>query len=230
MEQYLYDAVNWLFMATTHTVPESETSREYLSKQVMIASSTTPREDSGRLSPTPKEAHGIKLNKFEDAKGQDGVEIIQISDEAAKAMLEGRECAFMGSEIHYDMDRVLVVDSGATSTLSSSFENCTDCKEKVVEIQTAHGDTIMKTTHVCLKTFYVRDRLGTTRPITTRAFIAPGIKRDLLSGKALNRAGYRVILDSDYEEAGIYSVEKGKIDKAKSFPFMSELSSLFCLK
>jgi hypothetical protein len=37
-------------------------------------------------------------------------------------------------------------------------------------------------------------------------------------------------LDSDYEEAGIYSVEKGKIDKARSFPFMSELSNLYYLK
>jgi hypothetical protein len=26
------------------------------------------------------------------------------------------------------------------------------------------------------------------------------------------RAGYRVVLDADYEEAGVYSVEKGKID------------------
>ena len=69
------------------------------------------------------------------------MEIIQISDEAAKALLEGRECAFMGSETHPDMDCALVVDSGATSTLSSSFENCTYCKERVVEIQTrtAHG-------------------------------------------------------------------------------------------
>jgi hypothetical protein len=140
MEQCLYDAVSWLFMGTTHTVSESKTSREYLSKQVMIASSTTPREDSGRLSPTPKEAQGNKLNKFEDAKGQDGVEIIKISDEAAKALLEGRECALMGSETHPDMDCALVVDRGATSTLSSSFENCTDCKEKVVEIRACVHD------------------------------------------------------------------------------------------
>jgi hypothetical protein len=109
MEQCLYDAVNWLFPSRTHTAPESETSREYLSKQVMIASSTTPREDSGRLSPTPKETHGIKLNKFEDAKGQDGVEIIKISDEAAKALLEGKECAFMGSNTCSKMDGALIV-------------------------------------------------------------------------------------------------------------------------
>ncbi len=37
----LYDAVNWLFLSMTHTAPESKTSREYLSNQVMIASSHT---------------------------------------------------------------------------------------------------------------------------------------------------------------------------------------------
>jgi hypothetical protein len=38
-----------------------------------------------------------------------------------------------------------------------------------------------------------------------------------------------VILDSDHEEVGIYAAEKGKIDKARSFAFMSELSNLYHL-
>ena len=76
----------------------------------------------------------------------------------------------------------------------------------------------------------MRDRLGTTRSITTRAHITPGLKHDLLSGKALNRAGYRVILDADNDMAGVFAVANGHIDKAKSFPFMSELSSLYYLK
>ena len=76
----------------------------------------------------------------------------------------------------------------------------------------------------------MRDRLGTTRPITTRAHITPGLKHDLLSGKALNRAGYKVMLDADDDVARVYAVEKGKIDRAKSFQFMSELSSLYYLK
>jgi hypothetical protein len=116
MAQCLYDAVNWLFPIKTHTVHESEASREYLSNQVMIASSTTPREERGTLSPTPTQ--GNKLNKFEYAKGHDGAEIIKISDEAAKALLAGKECAFMGSETSSETDGALIVDSGATSTLS----------------------------------------------------------------------------------------------------------------
>ncbi len=94
MEQCLYDAVSWLFTGTTHTASGSETSREYLSKQVMIASSTTPREDSGRLSPTPEETQGNKLNKFEYAKGQDGVEISDVSD--APKIVRRRFCSVFG--------------------------------------------------------------------------------------------------------------------------------------
>ncbi len=97
----------------------------------------------------------------------------------------------------------LIVDIGATSTLTSSFENCTDLQEKVIVIQTAHGETVMRTTHISWITFFMRDRLGRPSPITTRAHITPGLKHDLLSGRALNRAGYRVILVSYHEEAGI---------------------------
>jgi hypothetical protein len=75
----------------------------------MIASSTTPREESGKLSPTP--TRGNKLNKFEYAKGHDGAEIIKISGEAAKALLAGKDCAFMGSETSSKTDGALIVDS-----------------------------------------------------------------------------------------------------------------------
>ncbi len=42
MEPCLYDAVSWLFMGTTHTAPESETSREYLSKHTHPPSLACP--------------------------------------------------------------------------------------------------------------------------------------------------------------------------------------------
>ncbi len=98
--------------------------------------------------------------------------------------------------------------------------------ERVVPIQTDQGGTVMLTTHVCLKTYFVRDRTGELRPITTKTYIVKHLKRDLLSGKALNRAEYRIILDEDPEEAGVYAVNDGnvgKICKSKSFVFMSEL-------
>ena len=109
-----------------------------------------------------------------------------------------------------------------------------NCSERVVPIQTAQGGTVMLTTHVCLKKYFVRDRTGELRPITTRTYIVRNLKRDLLSGKALNRAGYRIILDEDPEEAGVYAVNDEKICnldcKSKSFAFMSEHSSLYYLK
>ena len=88
----------------------------------------------------------------------------------------------------------------------------------------------MMTTHVCLKTYYVRDRTGDLRPLTTKTYIVKNLKHDLLSGKALNKAGYRVIYDEDPEESGVYTVNDGKICKSISFPFMSEHSNLFYLK
>ena len=59
------------------------------------------------------------------------------------------------------------------------------------------------------------------RPITTKTHIVKNLKHDLLSGKMFNKAGYRIILDEDPEESGIFVVvNEGKICKSKSFPFM----------
>ncbi len=69
-------------------------------------------------------------------------------------------------------------------------------KQKVVDIQTAHGATLMSTTHQDLKTYCIRDRLGKIRPIVVQAYVVPGLKHDLLSVKGLNQSGYRVIRDA----------------------------------
>ena len=79
----------------------------------------------------------------------------------------------------------------------------------------------MYTTHVCIKTYFVRDRTGELRPITTKTYIVKNLKHDLLSVKGLNKAGYRIVMDEDAEESGVYAVEDGKVCKSKSFPFMS---------
>ena len=51
--------------------------------------------------------------------------------------------------------------------------------------------------------------------------IVQNLKHDLLSGKMLNKARYRIIFDEDPEESGIFVVvNEGKICKSKSFPFM----------
>ncbi len=65
---------------------------------------------------------------------------------------------------------------------------------EVVDIQTAQGATLMSTTHLCLKTCYVRDRLGEIRPIVVNTYFVPVLKYDLLSVKGLNKCGYAVSL------------------------------------
>ncbi len=83
----------------------------------------------------------------------------------------------------------MICDGGATSTLTRSLEICTLVEQKVVDIQTAHGATLMSTTHLCLKTYYICDRLGEIRPIVVRKYVVPGLKHDLLSVKGLNESG-----------------------------------------
>ena len=58
----------------------------------------------------------------------------------------------------------------------------------------------------------------------------PGLKYDLLSVKGLNQAGYAFSHHPDPEPSGVYAVINNKIDKSKSFAFISEHSNLFYLK
>ncbi len=92
------------------------------------------------------------------------------------------------------------------------------------------GSAPWPATHLCLKTYYVRDRLGEIRPIVVEAYVVSGLKYDLVSVKGLNKCGYAVFHHPDPEKSGVYAVINKKTDKAKSFPFMSEHSSLFYLK
>ena len=103
----------------------------------------------------------------------------------------------------------------------------------MVEIQTAHGATMINTTHLCYKTYYFRDRLEEIRPIIVKACVVPGLKYNLLSVKGLNRAGYAVNHHPDPAHSGVFSVINNKIDKSISFPFalksiLSEIKTNVC--
>ncbi len=121
----------------------------------------------------------------------------------------------------------MICDGGATCTLTKSLENFSLCKPKVVVIQTVHGLTMMNSTHLCYKTYYVCDRLGEIRPLIVKAYVVSGLKHDLLSVKGLNKARYLVHHHPDPEQSGVYAVINNKIDKSKLFPFMSEHSIFF---
>ncbi len=64
------------------------------------------------------------------------------------------------------------------------------------------------TTRVCIKTYYyVRDRSREVR-LVTKTYMVPRLQHDLPWGEALNKAGYRIILDADNYEAGVFEVKK----------------------
>ena len=212
----------------------SQTYEHQRSKQVTAASSLTPPEVLDGLYSVPYARTATLECQHLKAicEGKGGTEIITIPDSIANAIFDLKESAYVGreSELNSAEPEALCCDGGATSSLSSSFLNCSEVTERVVPNQTAQGCTVMLTTHVCLKTYYVRDQTGEICSITTQTYIVNGLKHDLLSVKGLNKAGYRVIYDEDPEESGVYAVNDGKICKSKSFPFMSEHSNLYYLK
>ena len=150
-----------------------------MSKQVVIASSVTPSElnDNSQLPETTYDLPDIVQPT--ERKGGDTDKVIIIPVETCNFIMGHAHSACV-STLSID-EMALICDDGATCTLTKSLENCTQCKPKVVEIQTAHGATIMRTTHLCYKTYFVKDRLGEIRPIIVKAYVVPGLKYDLLS-------------------------------------------------
>jgi hypothetical protein len=139
-------------------------------------------------------------------KGGDTAKVIIIPTETANYIMGHAHSAFVSTRSVSDMEDALICDGGATCTLTKTLENCTQCKPKVVDIQTAQGATLMSTTHICLKTYYVRDRLGEVRPIVVKAYVVPGLKYDLLSVKGLNKCGYAVYHHPKPEESGVFAL------------------------
>jgi hypothetical protein len=105
-----------------------------------------------------------------------------ISKKIACTILYKDEFAFIGMESDPTEESTFIIcDGGATTTLTSSFENCTDCKPRQVNINLAEGGVAMVTTHEVTKTYYLRTRTGEFHGLTTKAFVTPGLRHDLLS-------------------------------------------------
>ena len=122
----------------------------------------------------------------------------------------------------YDLDKesgVLTVDNGATTTLTQSLFNVSNAERLVVKIHLAGKGMHINSIRVGLKTHYVRVVTGAIQPITTKAFYVPGFNQDLLGGRALIKAKYRMVLDEDPTISGIFPVTEGQIDPATGFPF-----------
>jgi hypothetical protein len=130
----------------------SEAAVEQLSQQVMIASSTVPLElcDEHSTPSDSQDPQKVQEILCEETVNDEDEDIV-ISDKAARAIKWEGEFAFVGEEfISTEEIAPVICYGGATSTLSSSFESCTDCQPNTVEIKTAEGGIVMTTTHVCM--------------------------------------------------------------------------------
>jgi hypothetical protein len=121
----------------------SETAVEQLSQQVMIASPTIAMELCDGYS-TPYDSQDrqkvqeILCDYIVDDENKD----IVISEIATRAITGKAEFAFLGEEFTSTEEIKLVTcDGGATSTLSSSFENGKDCQQRIEHRRRYIGDT-----------------------------------------------------------------------------------------
>ena len=171
--------------SSAHSRTGSESTEDQRSKQVTVASYTTPMEHYDGIYSIPYIDFQSPANQIykDESEDNNGSEKIILSNRIADYIFGRKECTFVGqeSELSSAEPEALCCDGGATSSLSSSFLNCTDITERAVRIHTAQGGTVMATTHVCLKTYYVRDRTGKLRPITTKTYIVQNLKHDLSS-------------------------------------------------
>ena len=136
------------------------------------------------------------------------------------------------AQTDYGKDKsVIVMDCGASTTMTGSLLNCADIVEKITTVETAKDGEGMTATHSCNKTYFVRNRVGEMVSITTPAIFVRGLPQDLLSGKAVNRTKVRIILDEDSEVSGLYPLdESSEIQYQDSIPFISEPTDLFYLQ
>ena len=83
---------------------------------------------------------------------------------------------------------VPVMDCGASQTITGSLVNCKD----LTSIETADGAEHMKSTHICTKLYFVRNRMGEVVTATVPALFVKGLPQDLPGGKSVNFANIGV--------------------------------------
>ena len=145
-----------------------------------------------------------------------------------KAYMAGQE----DKKIRPDEDKSnICTDTGASICVTGSLENTTDVVEKLVRVEMAENGTSMKATHVCMKTYFLKNRSGEVVSLTVPALYVKSVNQDLLSGKACNKIGVRIILDEDPDISGLYPLDKEKQQYLEeSIPFISEPTDFVLLK
>ena len=134
------------------------------------------------------------------------------------------------TQMQYDLSQesgLLTVDNGATSTLSNSLFNMKSVQQCSVPISLAGRGMSIKATHSGFKTYYIKDITGAVHPCTTKSYYVPDLEQDLLAGRSLINAKYRVILDKDPKISGIFPVTNGEIDPSTGIPFVDSEGLFF---
>ena len=67
--------------------------------------------------------------------------------------------------------------------------------EKTVIVDMEESQASMKATNICMKTYFIKNRMGEVVTVTTLALYERKIHQDLLSGKACNRTKIRILLE-----------------------------------
>ncbi len=106
-----------------------------------------------------------------------------------RVLLGPRVKAYMakaGETLSADDDKAhLCADCGATVTFTGSLANTTEVKERTVVIEMAESGAAMRTTHTCMKTYFMKNGLGETVSITTPALNAKSVHQDLAGKHAI---------------------------------------------
>ena len=182
--------------------------------------------------------HQETINDSTEIDWNNGDEVLILSQRSTRALKEARARAAMARPVSEDESvkvikdkSVAIVDCGASSTLTGSLINATDIEEKVTIIETADGEERMRSSHKCIKTYFVRNRMGDPVPISVPALFVRGLPQDLIGGKAVNKINIRVILDDDPDICGLYPLTKDKEQHYQdSIEFISEYTDLFYLQ
>jgi hypothetical protein len=83
-----------------------------------------------------------------------------------KAYIAGQE----DKKIRPDEDKSnICTNTGASIGVTDSLQNTTNVVEKLVSVEMAENGTWMKTTHVCMKTYFLKNRLGEVVSLTVPA-------------------------------------------------------------
>ena len=116
--------------------------------------------------------HQETINDSTEIDWNNGDELLILSQRSTRALKEARARAAMARPVSEDESvkvikdkSVAIVDCGASSTLTGSLINATDIEEKVTIIETADGEERMRSSHKCIKTYFVRNRMGDPVPM-----------------------------------------------------------------